>query len=209
MSVITRYIAGAPIAAGLTLGLGVIMAGLIHHDGPNVQEKASITIAPINVVPDDIFVKRKRDLPHLTKVDIPPAPPIIDRATPGLPSEPIAHMPGDGAFILPPIKISTNHKIVPIDGGAEPIVRIPPVMPTRAQRSGHCNMRFDVSAEGSPFNVTAVNCSQNLFERASIKSVQGWKYKPRIHNGQAIAMRGLTTRISFNLNDERGNVIPE
>ena len=82
-------------------------------------------------------------------------------------------------------------------------------MPPRAEKSGHCKVRFDVSPEGAPFNVQATYCTQSLFERASIKSVQKWKYNPKIVDGRAVARSGVESKITFKLTDERGRMIPE
>ena len=82
-------------------------------------------------------------------------------------------------------------------------------MPPRAERSGHCKVRFDVSPEGQPFNIVSTYCTQSLFERASIKSVQKWKYKPKTVEGRSVARSGVESKITFRLTDERGKLIPE
>ena len=90
-----------------------------------------------------------------------------------------------------------------------PIFRQPPVMPARAERSGHCDVIFDVNADGATYNVQVLTCSQNLFARASVKAAHKWKYRPQIIDGQAQDRRGVRTTITFSLTDERGNLIPE
>jgi len=95
------------------------------------------------------------------------------------------------------------------DRDALPLVRIPPIMPTRADRSGHCKVRFDVSPDGTPFNIEAISCSQTLFKLPSVRSVRNWKYNPKIVNGRTVSRSGVETKISFRLTDERGNLIPE
>jgi len=82
-------------------------------------------------------------------------------------------------------------------------------MPTRAERSGHCDVRFNVSAEGAPYDIKVTRCTQSLFERSTLRSVAKWKYRPRIENGQAVAMQGITNRVVYRLTDERGEIIPE
>jgi len=82
-------------------------------------------------------------------------------------------------------------------------------MPPRAGKSGHCRMRFDVSPTGVPFNVIATICTDSVFERSSIKSVQRWKYNPKIVDGRAVVRSGVENKITYRLHDERGNIIPE
>jgi len=95
------------------------------------------------------------------------------------------------------------------DREVQPLVRISPIMPPRAEKSGHCRVRFNVSAEGTPFDVQATYCTQSLFERATIKSVQKWKFNPKIVNGRPVAMRGVENQVTYKLTDERGQLIPE
>ena len=52
-------------------------------------------------------------------------------------------------------------------------------MPPRAEKSGHCKVRFDVSPEGTPFNIDAYSCTQSVFKRESIKATSKFKYNPK------------------------------
>jgi len=82
-------------------------------------------------------------------------------------------------------------------------------MPLRAEQSGHCRVEFDVNSDGSPFNVRTTYCTENLFERASVRSVERWKFNPKIVNGEAVTRQGVESRVSFRLTDEQGHIIPE
>ena len=82
-------------------------------------------------------------------------------------------------------------------------------MPPRTEKSGHCRVRFNVSAEGAPFDVQTTYCTQSLFERATLKSVQRWKFNPKIVNGRPVAMTGVENKVTYRLTDERGQLIPE
>ena len=67
----------------------------------------------------------------------------------------------------------------------------------------------DGSPVGAPFNVITTFCTQRLFERATIKSVQRWKYNPKIVDGRAVARNGVENKVTYRLTDERGRIIPE
>lgn len=95
------------------------------------------------------------------------------------------------------------------DRDAQPLFRIPPIMPPRAEKSGHCKVKFDVSPEGKPFNVIATYCTETWFRRSSIRSVEKWRYNPEIVEGVAVQRKGLETKVNFQLADEYGNIIPE
>lgn len=149
----------------------------------------------------------------------------IDELRSSLPPRPVAP--------VPPTQLDANstEKVVPVEGAiaefeapkidqqsfkiqvsdrdVQPLVRIPPGMPPRAEKSGHCRLRFDVSPEGSPINVVATHCTESIFENASVKSVQKWKYNPKIVNGLPVTRRGVENKVSFRLKDEYGNIIPE
>ena len=92
---------------------------------------------------------------------------------------------------------------------AQPIVRIPPFMPPRATRSGHCQMQFDVDEKGNTYNVEALYCTQDVFSKASIASLSRWKYNPKTVNGKPTKQTGVTSKMAYKLVDECGNLLTE
>lgn len=209
MSTMMRWLIGIPLAAFVTVSLFVLMMVLIAGE---FKPKDKLEIASFDITPtvEDIrVVKRETKIDKVKKVVTPPPPPIIDRQQAEKPTEPIASLEGAIPDFDPPTLDRSSFAIQISDRDAQPLVRIPPIMPLRAEKSGHCKVRFDVSAEGQPFNVDTLNCTQSLFKRASIKSVQKWKYNPKVLEGRAVARTGVESTIIFRLTDERGNVIPE
>ena len=95
------------------------------------------------------------------------------------------------------------------DGDAAPCVRVPPIMPPMAKKSGHCKMLFDVSPKGRPENIKTTYCSQTYYAKSSIESVKWWFYTPKVERGQAVTRYGVESKITFKLSDEEGNIIPE
>ena len=174
------------------------------------QEKFGAANFEINPTVEDIkVVKRETKVQQIKRVITPPPPPQIERQQAAKPQEAIASLEGAIPEFEAPKIDRSNFKIQVSDRDAQPLVRIPPIMPPRAERSGHCKVRFDVSPEGQPFNVEATFCTQSLFSRSSIKSVQKWKYNPKIVDGRAVSRSGVESKITFRLTDERGNIIPE
>lgn len=209
MNALFRWIVGIPLAAFFTFLLFVGMKALIAGDF-KPQKKLAAAQFDINPQVDDIkVVVRETKVQEIKKVVTPPPPPQIERQQAAKPSEPIASLEGEiPEFEAPKIDRSA-FKITVSDRDAQPLVRIPPIMPPRAEKSGHCKVRFDVSPEGSPFNIVATFCTQNVFKRASTKSVEKWKYNPKIVDGRPASRSGVETKITFRLADERGNLIPE
>ncbi|WP_154813602.1 energy transducer TonB [Hellea balneolensis] len=92
---------------------------------------------------------------------------------------------------------------------AIPVMRIPPIMPSRARRSGHVNFKFDVSDEGKPINVEVVSATEDVFVKPATKSLKEWDYEPIQEDDTPESRKGLVTKITFRLTDERGNILPE
>jgi len=99
------------------------------------------------------------------------------------------------------------------DRDAQPLVRIPPRMPTKARTSGHCKMRFDVPPcdqfVGSTSNIEVLSCSKKLFKRNAINSVRRWKFTSEIVDGRYVGYKGVESTVWFKLKDSNGNLIPE
>jgi len=209
MSNIVRWLIGIPAAAFVTVALFVLMTVLISAEF-EPQEKGETASFDINPKVEDIkVIERETKVDKVQKVVTPPPPPMIERAQADKPTEAIASLEGAVPDFEAPKIDRGNFKIAVSDRDAQPLVRIPPIMPTRAEKSGHCKVRFDVSPEGQPFNVEAPYCTQSLFSRSSIKSVQKWKYNPKIVDGRSVARSGVESKITFRLTDERGKIIPE
>lgn len=206
---IKRYIPSAALAFGVTCGLGVFMAGMIKAEFTPQEVKESAGFE-INLDAEDPPLPPERKPPTLKdKIETPPPPPVISREKAARPTERIASLDGAIPKFDPPTIDPGNFVVIVSDRQAQPLVRIPGIMPPRAEKSGHCKVRFDVSPEGSPFNIVATYCTQGLFERATIKSVQKWKFNPKIVNGRAVTMTGVENKVSYHLLDERGHLIPE
>lgn len=209
MGNVIRWLVGILIAAFVTFALFVAMKILISGDF-KPQEKLDAASFEINPTVEDIkVVKRTTKVDKVKKVITPPPPPQIERQQASKPQEAIASLEGAIPDFEAPKIDRQNFKIQVSDRDAQPLVRIPPIMPPRAEKSGHCNVKFDVSPDGAPFNVSATYCTQSLFSRSSTKSVGKWKYNPKIVDGRSVSRSGVETKITFRLTDERGKIIPE
>ena len=203
-----RWLAIIP-AAIVTVGLFVLMMSLISEEF-KPQDKIEVADFEINPKVEDVqILERETKVTEIKKIETPPPPPQIERAKADRPSEPVASLEGAIPEFEAPKIDRSQFKIAVSDRDAQPLVRIPPQMPPRAEKSGHCRVRFNVSPEGQPFDVQATYCTQNLFERPSIRSVQKWKYNPKIQDGRPVGRTGVESKITFRLADERGNIIPE
>lgn len=209
MSGIFRWLIGIVLAAFITFALFVMMMVLIKGDF-KPEEKVETASFEINPKVEDIKAAvRETKIAQVRKVVTPPPPPQIERQQAAQPTVAIASLEGAIPDFEAPKLDKASFKITVSDRDAQPLVRIPPIMPPRAEKSGHCKVSFDVSPQGGPFNVTATYCSSSVFKRASVKSVEKWKYQPKIVDGLPVSRKGVQSQISFRLADERGNIIPE
>ena len=203
-----RWLAVIP-AAIVTVLLFILMMSLISEEF-KPEDKIELNSFEINPKIEDVqILERETTITKIQKIETPPPPPQIERAKADRPAEPISSIEGAIPEFEAPTIDRSAFKITVSDRDAQPLVRIPPQMPPRAEKSGHCRMRFNVSPEGQPFDVQATYCTQSLFERPSIRNVQKWKYNPKIQDGRAVGRVGVETKITYRLADERGNIIPE
>ncbi|WP_228550780.1 energy transducer TonB, partial [Endozoicomonas sp. OPT23] len=87
------------------------------------------------------------------------------------------------------------------DGEYLPIVKVQAVYPRRAERrgiGGHCIVEYTVTRSGSVNNPVPVDCQpQGIFEKASVTAAMKFKYKPRVVDGEAIAVAGVRNKFTF------------
>ena len=203
-----QYTASGAAALVMTVSLGLVMAKMVHVNMiklPEKPEKLSMIITPQITQPPIINTKKPE---KFIRVETPPALPRL-RTTPSTPVD----VPPSGLWDKFPQHLHPKDIMIPIavsfDLDLTPIFRAAPIMPMRADRSGFCEMMFDVNANGTTYNVRVLNCSQNLFARASVKSVRKWKYRPQTIDGKTLPRADLRTTISFELTDEQGRLIPQ
>lgn len=97
------------------------------------------------------------------------------------------------------------------DRDARPLRRIPPTFPPRfleGNHSGYCKMKFDVSPDGQPFNVSAEMCTDNVLYRESIRTVERWQYEPKIRFGKPVGRSGVETTVTYILVDDDNKRLP-
>jgi len=90
------------------------------------------------------------------------------------------------------------------EGDYLPIVRVAPVYPARALSrglEGYVDMSFTVTTTGTVKDPIVVYSTSSLFERAAIRAVLKFKYKPRVVDGVPVEVPNVKTRITFKIED--------
>jgi len=195
---IVRVLLAALVAIPVAVGLFFLMQSLIvvPYEKNDVEARK---IADI-VVPDkEIEVNVKEVKPE--KVEDPEEPP------PELqPLEFDMDMDVDVVNLAPStqVNVSINSSGMSSgDGEYLPIVKVAPIYPRRAQTrgiSGYCIVEYVVTKTGSIRDPIAVDCSpQGVFESASVKAAEKFKYKPRVVDGEPIEVAGVQNKFTYEL----------
>ena len=91
-----------------------------------------------------------------------------------------------------------------VDGPLVALLRVEPQYPPRPlSRSleGYVLVEFDVLADGSVANVSVVESSDRLFEKAAIRAAERFRFKPRVVDGVPLATTGIRNLFRFEIPD--------
>lgn len=199
MGSFVRLILGVPGAVIVTGGLFLFMAGMIRSDLRLEEEKSAVSINITQQLDDSDINNANREFKRPTLDAPPPPPPAVN--------DPSNRPALDGVSAqIPEINADLNigSGFNP-DRDAQPLVRIPPQYPercmSRAKPSESVMVQFDVTPDGQTTNIEAVDSTNSCLNRAAIRSVERWKYQPKIVDNQAEWRRGVQTVITFELQD--------
>ncbi len=157
------------------------------------------------------FVRVKREETVERKQEKPERPPEVDEQPPELPQQDMDSSDFDSSVAVsapnPDMNVGMDGELGDFslaEGDYLPIVKVAPMYPRRAQSrglEGYCDLQFTVTPLGTTADVSVIECTSSLFERASVQALLKFKYKPRVVNGTAIAVPGLRHRITFQIED--------
>lgn len=89
------------------------------------------------------------------------------------------------------------------DGDYLPIVQVAPTYPRRAQTrgiEGYCVVELTVTKNGSTKDIVVIDADpEGIFDRASIRAAQKFKYKPKVEDGEPIEVTGVPYKFTFAL----------
>ncbi len=95
-------------------------------------------------------------------------------------------------------------KIYGKEGAYLPIVRVAPVYPKAAidqELSGQVIVEFTVTRKGRVKSPEVVESTNEVFDRAALKAVELFRYKPRKEGRKAVDVPGVRTAITFDYNE--------
>ena len=195
---IVRVIIAALVAVPVAVGLFFVMQSLIDREYEQ-EEVQSRKIADIVVPNKDIEVNVKEVKPE--KVEDPEEPPPEMQ-----PLEFDMDMDVDVVNLAPTAKVNVSINSSGMssgDGEYLPIVKVAPIYPRRAQTrgiTGYCIVEYIVTKTGSIRDPQPVDCQpEGVFERASLKAAEKFKYKPRVVDGEPIEVAGVQNKFTYEL----------
>jgi len=198
-----RYVISIVIGSFVTISLLFVMQLLI------VTGKQALTDPRERHKLEFVRVKRNENL----NVDdiVPEKPPKPPETPPETPPQDMDNINPDAPTInVAPPSVSANTDIGGpggmniAEGDYLPIVRVAPVYPARALSrglEGFVDLSFTVTTTGTVKDPIVLQSTSSLFERAAIRAVLKFKYKPRVVDGVPVEVPGVKTRISFMLED--------
>jgi len=194
-----RYLTAAAGSLLVTTGITYLMVQLISMDDFVVPEPSDLIIIDRYEVREDEElvikdpkpeppkpVEREPDLPvQLAKVEIGGTGIAIDNTAPIT----------DGGHDISHYGLT--------DGEHIPIVRVAPSYPASAVSrgiEGYVILSFTITPSGATADQQVVDANpKGIFDRAAIKAVSKFKYKPKVVDGEPQAVHNVQTRIAFEL----------
>ena len=194
-----RLFVGVPLAALVTGGLFLFMAAMIRQDLRLNEPEDALNISITAQIDDSDLNNANREFKRPT-LDAPPPPPPAVNDPSNRPA--LDGVRADIPQIDANLNIGTGFNP---DRDAQPLVRIPPQYPercmSRADSLETVVMQFDVTPEGQTTNISVIDTTNSCLNRAAIRSVERWKYQPKITDNVAEWRRGVQTVVTFQLED--------
>jgi len=198
-----RYVISIVVGSFVTVTLLFVMQLLI------VTGKTALTDPRERHKLEFVRVKRNENL-NVEDI-IPEKPPKPPETPPETPPQDMDNVNPDAPTInVAPPTVAANTDIGGpggmniAEGDYLPIVRVAPVYPARALSrglEGFVDLSFTVTTTGTVKDPIVLQSTSSLFERAAIRAVLKFKYKPRVVDGVPVDVPGVKTRISFQLED--------
>ena len=196
-TVLQRYALSTTAATFITGALVLIMHYAIHADDVPIDDPEPTPVLSF--------------LPEIVEPPLTLRPPIPPKPEPPQPP-PEAEVPkfvpvSTGGGIPGPTPPPTGPGVTPSPGAAEgdllPIMTVPPEYPERmASRGteGWVIVEFSVDELGRVVAPRVVESYPSRgFDKAALRAVLRYKYKPRVINGSAVPVHGVRQRIVFNM----------
>ncbi len=195
----------------IAVGVGVLVTFLLYWlmSALVAAGKNALTEAPKGRIVDFVRVPNPPQLRTEQPKPQKPEKPQVAPETPQIVNQlikPQADLVNIGSMAVDAdLAVDTGAGLSASDGEYLPIVKVAPVYPRRAQSrgiEGWVLLRFTVTETGSVINPEVIDAEPSgIFDRAAMKAVERFKYKPRVVNGKAQVVHNVEHLITFELED--------
>ena len=199
---IVRVSISAALAMVVTFGLLLLMNALIEFGDKSLDEGPATKIADITMPDIDIDVNIAENKPDKPDDPEEPPPPLD---TPQVDFDVSLNPVNMSVSPRANVKIGSGLGFGASDGEYLPIVKVAAIYPRRAQTRGiigYCIVEYTVTSTGATRAPVAIDCAPSgVFERASVKAAEKFKYKPRVIDGEPVEVAGVQNRFIYELED--------
>lgn len=199
MGSFVRLFVGIPGAIVVTILLFLVMSNLIRQNVKLDEAKDALKLNITAQIQDTDLSNVNKEFKRPTLDTPPPPPPAVN--------DPSNRPALDGVRAAVPqldVKLNVGTGFNP-DRDAQPLVRIPPQYPercmARAKARENVLVEFDVTPEGTTTNIRVVDSTNSCLNSAAMRSVERWKYQPKVVDNQAQWRRGVQTNVAFELSE--------
>lgn len=202
---VARFGIALLVASLVTFALFYIMQSLVVNKEASLGEDTSVRLMDI-VQPqrEEKIQQKEREAEKPPEVKTPPPEMQMDTST-DVNAE--AGMGDFQADVAVETNIQSGSIGAPTDGEYLPIVKVPAQYPRRAAErgiEGWVMLQFTVTKQGTVTDISVIDADpKGYFERSAKRAAAKWKYKPKVVNGQPIAVTGVKHKVTFEMAEGR------
>ena len=201
-----RYLVTFVLAGVITFGLFYLMQFLIWmKEGGLDESNRGRVIEFVRLRKESDLELKKRKLPDKKPPEEEPPPPDLDLSdTP---------KPGQDTLAIATPSMDFDLGLAggphlggpPSDADIIPLVRVLPQYPPRATSrgiEGYVIVEFTITAAGTVKDPVVLEAfPSSIFNRAMLRAIVKWKYKPKIVDGVAVERTGVRVRQNFEMEE--------
>ncbi len=194
-----RALLSFPLGILVALSLFYLMYFMISSGSGDLIKAENVTVVDfVRLKKDEVIETRKRTIPKKPPPPKEPPPPpkmkLSKAPDPNVPELKMV-MPDIAASGMrggPFLGAMGSGGIMPFnsDGDIIPLVRIAPQYPRKAamnKKEGWVKIAFTITSTGTVKDAKVIDSKpRRLFDRAALKAILKWKFKPRIVDGKAL-----------------------
>jgi protein TonB len=201
-----RFLITIALAAGITFGLFWLMQFLISmKSGLYDESKRGRVVDFVRLNRESELELKKRKLPEKQEREEEPPPPDIDLSATPRPGQRTLAIAAPSADFDLALAGGPHLGGAPSDSDIIPLVRVLPQYPPRAVSrgiEGWVVVEFTISAVGTVKDPVIIEAHpSSIFNRAMLRAIRKWKYRPKIVDGVAVERTGVRVRQNFLMED--------